>query len=65
MPDYFKGSNDSRLTNEALARVFHQGPGNMPNMTGCSTAVLHLLMRQQAAQPRMNYELKKVHVKCC
>jgi len=33
----------SRLTIEALARVFHQGPGILPNMTGCSFAVRHLL----------------------
>ena len=28
-----------RLTNEAPARVFYQGPGTQPNMTGCSLAV--------------------------
>jgi len=30
-------------TIEAPARVFHQGPGEMPNMTGCIFAVRHLL----------------------
>jgi len=48
-----KGSIYSRLTIEAPARVFHQGPGEMPNMTGCSFAVRHLLvqLRQAKDQP--------------
>jgi hypothetical protein len=37
-----RGTNHSRLTIEVPARVFHQGPGEMPNMTGCSFAVRHL-----------------------
>jgi len=41
-----RGSSTSRLTIEAPARVFHQGPGIAPNMTGCSFAVRHLLDRR-------------------
>ena len=40
-----RGRSPSRLTVEVPVRVFHQGPGNKPNMTGCSFAVLHLLTR--------------------
>jgi len=40
-----RGRSHSRPTIEAPARVFHQGPGDMPNMTGCSFAVRHLLHR--------------------
>lgn len=52
-----RGSSHSRLTIEALARVFHQGPGKMPNMTGCSFAVRHLLVQRQ--QYNMNQIRKK------
>ena len=38
------------LTIEAPARVFHQGPGKMPNMTGCSFAVRHLLVQHRQAK---------------
>jgi hypothetical protein len=46
----------SRSANEALARVFHQGPGYRPNMTGCSNAVLHLLTRTRTALQHINKE---------
>ena len=58
---------------EALARVFHQGPGECesrePNMAGCSTAVLHLLAQRQAVddesdQERRNDELENRRGAC-
>src|ERR1035437_839057 len=54
----------SRLTNEAPARVFHQGPGNKPNMAVCSSAVLHLLAQRTPWNRnwiRKNDELKNYH----
>ena len=52
-----KGEVDTRLTIEAPARVFHQGPGELPNMTGCSFAVRHLLV--QRSQATMNKPVYK------
>jgi hypothetical protein len=48
-PDELKGNLVSRLTNEAPARVFHQGPGICPLMTICSFAVRHLLIQHRHA----------------
>jgi hypothetical protein len=61
-----RGSCHSRLTIEAPARVFHQGPGHMPNMTGCSFAVRHLLHRtarwKSKPEQENRDELKTVRV---
>ncbi len=38
-------------------RVFHQGPGTQPNMTGCSFAVLHLLT--QPKRRNLNQMMRK------
>jgi len=48
-----RGRGYSRLTMEAPVRVFHQGPGKMPNMTVCSFAVHLLTQRAQRGRKRL------------
>ena len=58
-PDQLSGNIESELTIEAPARVFHQGPGILPNMTGViSQSAIFSYRRADSHEPPGKQNMK-------